>query len=176
MLRGLKLCFLWVFLLLVVVGCVDTQRLSVPSDPQSPPAPEQFGQQPDGRNEASLQLTAEGYAYLRSEKLGEAMSKFQKAIALSSSNPYAYYFFGEARYLRKEFDQSLSLLERAELLLRDKPIWLSRIYALRGRDYEALSRRQEAKEAYQRALKEDQQNLDAQVGLDRLAELDSLSP
>ena len=116
-------------------------------------------------------MTAEGYAFLRSERVGEAMAKFQKAIALSSTNAYAYYFFGEARFLRREYGQSLSLLDRAELMLPDDSLWLSRIYALRGQNAEALARYGEAVQAYRQALDRDPGNQEAQEGLNRLSGL-----
>jgi len=124
-----------------------------------------------GREGASLQFTSEGREHLRSGRLEQAMSKFQKAISLSSANPYAYYYFGETRYLKEEHQQSLSLLERAELLLLSDPIWLSRVYVLRGKNYEALSRYEEAKGQFQQALAKDPNNVEAQESMDRLQHL-----
>lgn len=96
------------------------------------------------------------------------MSKLQKAISLSASNAYAYYYFGEVRYQKQEYHQSLPLLERAELFFRSDPVWLSRVYVLRGKNYEALSRYEEAKAEYQRALAQDPHNPEAQAGVERL--------
>jgi tetratricopeptide (TPR) repeat protein len=123
-----------------------------------------------GRQGASLQLTVEGREQLRSGRLDEAISKFQKAISLSSSNPYAYYFFGEARYLKQEYEQSLSLLERAEQYSVDDPVWLARVHVLRGKNYEALSHYEEAKDNYQEALDNDPYNPEAKEGIHRLQE------
>ena len=156
---------------LLSMGCTPSQRIVTPEDlPLKPllgtgqPAdPGQVGQQA-----ASLQLTEEGREYLRAGRLDEALSTFQKAISLSSSNPYAYYYLGQTRYLRQEFHQSLPLLERAELFLLADPIWLSKVHVLRGRSYEALSRYEEARGQYQQALAEDPRNPEAQEGIERL--------
>jgi len=158
-------------LLLLGTGCVSSQQAVPPEDFPLKPLP--GAEQPasveqEGRQAASLQLTQEGREYLRSGRLEEAMSKFQKAISLVSSNPYAYYYLGEARYRRQEYHQSLPLLERAELFLLRDSVWLSRVHALRGKNYEALSRFEEAKGQYQQALAEDPNNPEAQEGIQRL--------
>ena len=162
--------------LAALMGCTAPQPpsalLDLPVDLPGPTLLDERGQdrQRDGRKDASLQLTAEGYAFLRSERFDEAMSKFQKAISLSSTNPFAYYFFGETRFLRQEYGQSLSLLERAEVLLRDDPVWLARVYVLRGKNDEALTRYEAAAQEYRQALAQDPANQEAQEGLKRLSD------
>lgn len=155
--------------LTVVAGCADSQRQENTFGVPDLPFSDSFGELPrDGRREASLQLTAEGYTLLRSGNLDESISRFQKAISLSPTNPFTYYFFGEARYLKKEYEQSLALLERAEMLLQDDPVWLSRVYVLRGRDFEALAWEEDAAHAYLKALAQDPGNQEAAGGLARL--------
>ena len=162
-----------VILLLPWMGCVPSQQAVAPEDLPLKPftgTGQASTSDQDGRQAASLQLTQEGREYLRSGRLDEAMSKFQKAISLSSSNPYAYYYLGEARYRKQEYQQSLPLLDRAELFLLRDSVWLSRVHVLRGKNYEALSRFDEAKGQYQQALAEDPHNPEALEGIQRLQE------
>ena len=172
LIRNVKLCLFMVVSFLLSMGCTPPQRSVTPEELPLKPLlgtaqPADPGQA--GLQAASLQLTEEGREHLRSGRLDEAMSTFQKAISLSSSNPYAYYYLGETRYLRQEYQQSLPLLERAELFLLADPIWLSKVHVLRGKNYEALSRYEEAKGQYQQALAEDPRNADAQEGIERLS-------
>ncbi len=84
------------------------------------------------------------------------------------SNPYAYYYLAKARYIRNEYLQTLPLLGKAELYLQGDSTWLSWVYALRGKTYEALSRLDEARQQYQQSLSKDSRNAEARDGIDRL--------
>jgi tetratricopeptide (TPR) repeat protein len=168
-------------LLLLGTGCMPSQQSLSPDElPLKPPQADRSGPGPQddleqsGRQAASFKLTQEGREYLRAGRLDEARSKFEKAIALSSSNPYAYYYLGEARYLKQEYQKSLPLLERAELFLFKDSVWLSRVYVLRGKNYEGLSRFDEARGQYRQALAEDPNNPEAQEGIQRLQNSESL--
>ena len=157
--------------LLFVAGCIPSQQ-TVPSEelplspivaPDRPVDPGLVGQQ-----EASLKLTDQGRRHLMSGRVEEAVSVFQKAISIFPSNPYAYYYLGKVRYLKKEYPQSLPALGQAELFLSGDRIWLSRVYALRGQTYEALSRFEEAQVQYRQALSSDSRNPEAREGIERL--------
>jgi tetratricopeptide (TPR) repeat protein len=124
-----------------------------------------------GQQNASIELTDQGLSYLSEWQLNEAISLFEKAIALHPSNPYAYYYLAKARYIRKEYPQTLPLLGKAELYLKGDSTWLSWIYALRGKTYEALSRLDEARHQYQQSLSKDSRNAEARDGIDRLTNL-----
>ncbi len=158
-------------LLLLWAGCTPSQQSLNPDELPLKPV-SGTGQQSDfeqsGLQTASFKLTEEGRDYLRSGRLDEARSKFEKAISLSSSNPYAYFYLGEVRYLKQEYQKSLPLLERAELFLLRDTVWLSRVHVLRGKNYEALSLFDEARGQYQQALAEDPNNPEAQEGIQRL--------
>ncbi len=157
--------------LLFFAGCIPSQQ-TVPSEelPLSPIVATDRPMDPGlaGQQEASLKLTDQGRQLLMSGQIEEAVSVFQKAISIFPSNPYAYYYLGKARYLKKEYPQSLPALGQAELFLSGDRIWLSRIYALRGQTYEALSRFEEAQVQYRQALSSDPRNPEAQVGIERL--------
>jgi tetratricopeptide (TPR) repeat protein len=158
--------------LVLSAGCIGPPGEPPAGEPTMKPItgritdPAQTGQQ-----EASLQLTEEGRQLLISGRPDEAASVFQKAISLYPSNPYAYYYLGQARYLKQDYDQSLTPLRQAELYLSGDPAWLARVYALRGQIYEGRSQLDEARGQYQKALSLDFRNLDAREGLDRIQNL-----
>jgi tetratricopeptide (TPR) repeat protein len=127
-----------------------------------------------GQQEASLQLTDEGRQLLAEGRFDEAASVFQKAISLYPNNPYAYYYLGQSRYLRKDYARSLAPLRQAELYLSGDSVWLARVYALRGQIDEALSQPDEARTQYQKALTFDPGNSEAHEGLERIQNLTPL--
>jgi tetratricopeptide (TPR) repeat protein len=121
-----------------------------------------------GQQNASIDLTGQGLRYLSQWQLNEAISLFEKAITLHPSNPYAYYYLAKARYIRKEYHQTLPLLGKAELYFQGDSPWLSWVYALRGKTYEALSRFDEARQQYHKSLSEGPGNAEARDGIERL--------
>lgn len=104
------------------------------------------------RRMASLHLTEKGKEELEQGELKKAMDRFEKAIGLDAKNSAAYYFFAEARYRQKEFQQSLTLLDRAEQLMTNDSDWLIKVYLLQGKNYEALRNRGEAVKRYRKIL------------------------
>jgi tetratricopeptide (TPR) repeat protein len=124
-----------------------------------------------GQQEASLQLTDEGRQLLEEGRLDEAASVFQKAISLYPNNPYAYYYLGQSRFLKKDYARSLAPLRQAELYLSGDSVWLARIYALRGQIYEALSQPNDARNQYEKSLSFDARNSEAREGLERIQNL-----
>jgi len=156
----------------ILTGCVGPPGNSTSGEPTMTPItgritdPAQTGQQG-----ASLQLTEEGRQFIASGHLDEAASIFQKAISLYPSNPYAYYYLGQARYLEKNYDQALTPLRQAELYLAGDSVWTARVFALRGQVYEGQSKHDEARQQYEKALSLDYRNLDARDGLDRIENL-----
>ncbi|HET6466026.1 MAG TPA: tetratricopeptide repeat protein [Nitrospiria bacterium] len=124
-----------------------------------------------GQQEASLQLTDEGRQLLDEGRLDEAASVFQKAISLYPNNPYAYYYLGRSRYLKKDYARSLTPLRQAELYLSGDSVWLARVYALRGQIDEALLQPNDARNQYQKALSFDPRNAEAREGLERIQSL-----
>jgi tetratricopeptide (TPR) repeat protein len=122
----------------------------------------------NGRQQASIELTNRGRQMLEAGRLDEATSVFQKSISLFPSNPYPYYYFAKARYMQQEYPKALPFLGQAERFFEGDPIWLSRVYILRGMTYEALSRFDEAKGQYLHAQSKDPDNPAAQEGIERL--------
>lgn len=155
--------------LLLSAGCIPSPGEPPKGEPPLTPItggttdPSQAGQQ-----EASLQLTDEGRRLLAEGRFDEAASVFQKAISLHPNNPYAYYYLGQSRYLKKDYARSLAPLRQAELYLSGDSVWLARVYALRGQIDEALLQPDDARGQYQKALTFDPRNSDARDGLERI--------
>jgi len=122
----------------------------------------------NGRQQASIELTNRGRQLLEAGRLEESTSVFQKSISLFPSNPYPYYYLAKARYMQQEYQKALPFLGQAERFFGGDPIWLSRVYVLRGMTYEALSRFDEAKGQYVQAQSKDPDNPAAQEGIARI--------
>ena len=162
---------LLIAVVLLPVGCTHFQSALILEEPplRSLSVSNRM-QQADlaGQQNASIELTDQGLSYLSEWQLNEAISLFEKAIALHPSNPYAYYYLAKARYIRKEYPQTLPLLGKAELYLQGDSSWLSWVHALRGKTYEDLFRFDEAREQYRQSLSKDSRNAEAKDGLARL--------
>ncbi|MBI3594568.1 MAG: tetratricopeptide repeat protein [Nitrospirae bacterium] len=153
---------------LYVVGCAPVREVSSPP-PLSfpPPAPPLSGsenrnsREDSPRRMASLHLTEKGKGELEQGELKKAMDRFEKAIGLDSENAAAYYYFAEARFLQKDYRQSLTLLDRAEQLVTGDAGWQVKIYLLQAKNYESAGDRGEAVRRYQKVLTIDPENLEA---------------
>ncbi len=143
------------FILILVNGCAPVREVSSPP-PLSfpPPAGGESGSQKEEtpRRMASLHLTEKGKGELEQGELKKAMDRFEKAIGLDAKNSAAYYFFAEARFRQKEYQQSLTLLDRAEQLMTNDSDWLIKVYLLQGKNYEAIGSRGEAAKRYRKVL------------------------
>lgn len=166
-----RLGYLCLGLLILAVGLLPgcLSSLSTTPDEELPLKPVTGSDRSTGRQQASIELTDRGRQLLESGQWEEATSVFQKAISLFPSNPYPYYYLAKARYMKQEYPKALPLLGQAERFLGGDPIWLSRVYLLRGRTYESLSRFDEAKNQYQQALAKDPGNSEAQEGIERIS-------
>lgn len=147
-------------------GCQPS--LSTTPDEELPLKPVTGSDRSTGRQQASIELTDQGRRLLETGRWEEATSVFQKAISLFPSNPYPYYYLAKARYMQQEYPKALPFLGQAERFFGGDPIWLSRVYVLRGMTYEALSRFDEAKNQYRQALSSDPGNPAAQEGIERI--------
>jgi len=162
--------YLCLVLLILAVGLLPgcLSSLSATPDEELPLKPVTGSDRSTGRQQASIELTDRGRQLLESGQWNESISVFQKAISLFPSNPYPYYYLAKTRYMQQEYPKALPLLGQAERLLGGDSIWLSRVYVLRGKTYEALSHFDEAKNQYRQALFKDPGNPDAQEGVERM--------
>lgn len=161
------------FSFLIVPGCAlppptpsEDDRLRLPAGSERESAPAKTGQQM-----ASLELTERGRRTLDQGQVDQALSLLQKAISLDPRNPYAYYYLGKARYIKKDYDRILTPLEQARVYFLNERVWLSRVHTLRGQTFEALSRWEEARAEFRKAIEMDRQNPEAREGLNRASGL-----
>jgi tetratricopeptide (TPR) repeat protein len=165
-------CWVLAVAFYLLTGCIPpSEELPVGEPPLKPITGRTTDPSRTGQQEASLQLTDQGRQLLASGRWDEAASVFQKAISLYPNNPYAYYYLAQARYLKKDYGRSLPPLGQAELFLSGDPSWLARVYALRGQVDEALSKPDDARAQYEKALSFDPRNPEAREGLDRIQNL-----
>ena len=170
--HSVRLFLFFAAAVLILAGCLPSPTERPDGEPVLKPVTES-GQPgdpgPSGQEGASIQLTDQGRRHLAAGQVDQAVSVLQKAISIFPKNPYAYYYLAQTRFLKKEYSQSLPPLEQAELLIPADRIWLSRIHSLRGQVYEGLSRFEEARSEYRRALSNDTRNSEALAGLGRIA-------
>jgi tetratricopeptide (TPR) repeat protein len=154
----------FVILIILAIGmmvnaCAPIREVSTPPPLSFPPpvTPSTGGEgnapkEDSPRRMASLHLTEKGKGELEQGELKKAMDRFEKAIGLDAGNGAAYYYFAEARFRQNEFQQSLTLLNRAEALVAGDSGWLIRVYLLQGKNYDAEGYRGEAIKRYQKVL------------------------
>ena len=85
-----------------------------------------------------------------------------------ASNPYAYFYLGRAYLGKKNYDQAITFLNRAETRLGANPQWLGETLAFEGLVNEQSGQTAPAIACYQKALVAVPGNLMARVGLTRL--------
>jgi tetratricopeptide (TPR) repeat protein len=159
--------FCFVLLVGLLTGCAAS--LSNTPDEELPLKPVTGSDRAvTGRQQASIELTDRGRQMLEAGRLEEATSVFQKSISLFPSNPYPYYYLAKARYMQQEYPKALPFLGQAERFFDGDPVWLSRVYVLRGMTYEALSRFDEARGQYLQAQSKDPENPAAPEGIARI--------
>ena len=118
---------------------------------------------------ASLRVTEEARRQLAAGQPDEAIRALGRAISIDASNPYAYFYLGRSYFVRKQYDQALTFLARAEIGMGTDPAWLGETLGFEGACYEELGRDREAADAYQHAVQVAPGNLMARVGYGRLA-------
>lgn len=125
---------------------------------------------------ASLRFTEEGKKFLESGKYFEALTRFEKTVALDASNPYAYYYLAKTHHQMGHYQESLDFLDVAEPLLSRESYWLAEVHALRGENLYALGFFKRAGSSYSEALRWNRGNRMASEGLDRIQGRKPFSP
>lgn len=113
------------------------------------------------RRAASLRLTEEGRLLIDSGEYEKALQRFEKTIAIDSTNPYSYFYLALAHHHLTHYQQSTNFLDVAESLLSEEPYWLARVFALKGKNLEALGSLGQADASFAQALQLDPNNQDA---------------
>lgn len=117
------------------------------------------------RRKASLKLTDEGFRESRGGMYVGAMKKFEQAIDIDPTNPFAYFHYGIARLNNKEYQQSIALLDEASEKFGRNERWLSRIYTYKGLSYKGLKDFESSRECFRKAIELDPKNEDARLNL-----------
>jgi len=110
------------------------------------------------RRAASLRLTEEGRLLLNSGEYEKALQRFEKTIAVDATNAYSYYYLALAHHHLTHYQQSNNFLDVAESLLSEEAYWLARVFALKGKNLEALGSMGQADASYAKALQVDPNN------------------
>jgi len=118
---------------------------------------------------AATRLVDNGRARMIAGDYGGALEQLERAIAIDSGNPYAYYYLARLHLIHRTYDQAIAFADRAASLSDTQtPAWASRAYSLQGNAFEAVGRFADARSAYLRAIQAAPGNLAAQVGLARI--------
>jgi hypothetical protein len=118
---------------------------------------------------ASLRVTDQARDEILSHHEGDAIQTLARAISIDGSNPYAYFYLGRAYLGKKNYDQAITFLNRAELRFGANPEWLGETLAFEGLVNEQSGQSAPAIACYQKALVAVPGNLMARVGLTRLS-------
>ncbi|NIO07764.1 MAG: tetratricopeptide repeat protein [Deltaproteobacteria bacterium] len=110
------------------------------------------------RRAASLRLTEEGRLLMEAGEYEKALNRFEKTIAIDSTNPYSYFYLALAHHYLTHYQQSTNFLDVAESLLTEEPYWLARVYTLKGKNLEALGSPGQADASFAQALRLDPNN------------------
>jgi len=117
----------------------------------------------------SLRLTEQARQDISNGRAGEAIQALARALSIDSSNPYAYFYLGRAYLLKKDYHQTLTFLQRAEIGFASDPTWLGETLSFEGVCDEQSGQTAQAAAAYRRALDSSPYNLMARTGYVRLA-------
>jgi len=161
--------FIYIILILSFVGCAK----QIPTDMREAERklereeafPDLSFESASPKRRASLQYTREGKHESDRGMYLKAMKRYEKAIDIDPTNPYAYYHYGIARYSTREHEQSLRLLDQAREKFGENEKWLSRIYNYRGLNYRAMGMFEEAIESFRQAISLDKKNQEAKENL-----------
>jgi tetratricopeptide (TPR) repeat protein len=118
---------------------------------------------------ASLRLTEDARKELADGRTADALRDLGRAVSIDPGDPFEYFYLGSVYVSKKNCEQALTFLKRAEMGFAARSDWLGQTISLEGACYEDLGRTNEAAQAYQRALTYAPNNLTARVGYGRLA-------
>jgi TolA-binding protein len=117
---------------------------------------------------ASLRVTDQARDEILKGRPDDAIETLTRAISIDASNPYAYFYLGRAYLGKKNYQQALTFLTRAETQFGANSQWLGETLAFEGLVNEQSDQTAPAIACYQKALVAVPGNLMARVGLTRL--------
>ena len=118
---------------------------------------------------ASLRVTDQAREQILNHHESDALQTLSTAMSIDGSNPYAYFYLGRAYLAKKNYDQALTFLGRAENSFGSTPQWQGETLAFEGLANEQAGNNANAIACYQKAIAAMPGNLMARVGLTRLA-------
>jgi tetratricopeptide (TPR) repeat protein len=139
---------------------------SPPAGPLAPP--ESAPATVDPQRLAAKRLADRGRAELGAGRLAEAGELLERAVAVDPTCTEGYYHLARLHVERGEYGLALAFLDKAEQVGTDDAAALGEIIGLRGTVLEALGRTEDARAAYERALRVAPGDVRARVGLGRV--------
>lgn len=119
-----------ILVLFVFSACTQTRERIVVT-PKKPMYERPDGETGQGRLTPAKGLVATGIAHFKDKKFDLAEWKFEEAINLDPDYGPAYYWLARTRHKFHELQKALSLLDRAQGLLKTSEVWLERIERFR---------------------------------------------
>lgn len=80
---------------------------------------------------ASMNMVAKGKILFDAGKYDKALSIFQEAVVIDSTNGIAYYHLAKTRSVLSQYEEALGILDKAESLLSSSAEWKEAIDLLR---------------------------------------------
>jgi len=125
---------------------------------------------------ASLRVAEQARRQLAKGSVDPALRNLTQAVSIDPGDPFAYYFLGRAHFERKNYQQALTFLKRAQLGFSKKPDWLGETLSYEGACEEALGDQLKAAKAYQHAVAVAPANFRARIGYGRLSAILAPTP
>jgi len=132
---------------------------------------------------ASMRLTEQARKEFVAGNADDALRQLGRAVSIDGGNPFAYYYLGRISVTKKNCQQAVTFLTRAETGFNTRPEWQAETESFEGVCYEELGRLPEAERAYRSALTKSPNNVMARAGDGRLgatlappAALDAAAP
>jgi Tetratricopeptide repeat len=191
--RGVALSLFSLVVIVMVWGCASPFGRSSPTPPRgegrpgetpapadpsalpSPPAPQPRvvpprQAKPSAAMVASAQWVEEGMRAIDAGDYQRAIATLERAISVEPNNGQAFYYYGLAMGEGGNPGNAITLLRKAEILLRGDRRALGDVYAQMGVNLERLRRQPEAIQRYQQALTQNPSHTLAQRRLQALRE------
>lgn len=112
----------------------------------------------------------QGIIYLENQKFRNAIKQFERAIKSNPKDPNAYYLLALVYYKITDYDKAIPLWSNAIEVYVADPQWISLGHSAMGLTLEQQGKTTEAIESYQRALRFNEKNEIALLGINRLAQ------
>ena len=163
---------LWLLLiiLMMVAGSCAKKIVTREEAEREAAFPDMSFESQSPKRRASLEFTQEGFRESEGGMYVRAMKKFEKAIDVDPSNPFAYFHYGVARYGMHEYEQSLRLFDEARDKFGENQKWQSRIYTYQGLNYKSIGNIDKARECFKKAFELDKKNEEARQRLMEIGE------